>query len=133
VRARELLNEYDLGLPVPIASLEERRRAVPTDVWARLERVKEALVALLGPRLQEVRLFGSYARNQFDDESDVDVLILVEGLQPGERQRVVDAVLELTGWGVILAPLVLTVAQFDALRAREKLIAQDIDREGITV
>jgi predicted nucleotidyltransferase len=120
MQARERLNEYDLGLPVPIAPLEERRRGVPAEVWDRLVRVKEAVVAELGPRLREVRLFGSYARNQFDDESDVDVLILATSLQPGERQRVVNAALALTGRGVIL-------------RAREKLIAQDIDREGITV
>jgi predicted nucleotidyltransferase len=105
VQFSEPINAYDLGLPVPIAPLEERRRGVPSEVWSRLQCVKEAALALLGPRLREVQLFGSYARNQFDDESDVDVLILVEGLQPDERQRVVDTALALTGRGVVLSPL----------------------------
>jgi hypothetical protein len=32
-----------------------------------------------------------------------------------------------------LSPLILSVAQLEALRNREKIIAADIDREGITV
>lgn len=127
------INEYDLGLPVPIAPLDERRRGVSPAVWARLEESKAAVAALLGPRLREVRLFGSYARNHQNDESDIDVLILVDGLQPAEVNPIVDAAYLLKGDGLVLAPLVLSVAQLDALRAREMLIAQDIDREGITV
>ena len=40
---REEINEYDLGLPVPIASLEERRRGIPAAVWDRLHRAKAKL------------------------------------------------------------------------------------------
>jgi len=35
--------------------------------------------------------------------------------------------------GILLSPLILTKAQLDSLRARELLIAQDLDREGITL
>ena len=125
------ISEYDLGLPVPIASLEERRRRVPPAIRARLERTKASVAALLGPRLREVRLFGSYARGQFTDVSDVDVLILVERLDEGDRERIVEAVVR--AGGIILSPLILTTAQLDSLRARELLIAQDLDREGITL
>lgn len=127
------LNEYDLGLPLPLASAEERRRAVPPAVWERLGEVKRALAALLGRRLRDVRLFGSYARGQFDEESDVDVLILVDDLRPEERAAIVDLVLGRSGRGVLLSPLVLGTAQLDELRARERLIAEDIDREGLGV
>jgi hypothetical protein len=75
------------------------------------------------------------APSRQNDESDVDVLILVDGLQPSEVDAIVDAI-SLLGMGIdglILSPLVISVAQLDALRARERLIAQDIDREGITV
>jgi uncharacterized protein len=130
---REEINEYDLGLPVPIASLEERCRGVPPTVWATLRQIKEDLSSLFGPRLRAVVLFGSYARNQFDDESDVDVLVLIEDLRPGERDRVIDATVRRSTGDVVLAPLILTVPELDALRAREMLIAQDIDREGIVI
>jgi predicted nucleotidyltransferase len=128
---RAEINEYDLGLPMPLAPLAERRRGVPQELWARLERTKARLAALLGPRLREVRLFGSYARGEPTGESDVDVLVLVERLEEGDRDRIVEAVFD--AGGALFAPLVLTVEQLDRLRARELLIAQDLDLQGITV
>jgi predicted nucleotidyltransferase len=130
---RDEINEYDLGLPVPIAPLEERRRGVPPPIWAALRRLAEALAAILGDRLRPLVLFGSYARNQHDEESDVDVLVLVEELRPGDRDRIIEAAVRCSTADVILAPLILTVAELDDLRTRELLIAQDIDREGIVV
>lgn len=128
-----LLNEYDLGLPLPLAGEEERRRAVPSEIWDRLSEVKRALGALLGSRLRDVRLFGSYARGQFDEESDVDFLVLVDDLRREERAALVDLVVHLSGRGIILSPLVLGTSQLDELRAQERLIAEDIDREGLSV
>jgi len=125
------LNDYDLGLPARLAPLEERRRAIPPAVWVRLQRMSAAVSAVLELRLREVRVFGSYARGQFDDESDVDVLLLVEHLEPGERDRVLDVAVRCSGAGIVLSPLILTVAELDSLRARELILAQDLDREGI--
>ncbi len=130
---REEINAYDLGLPVPIAPLEERRRGIPAAVWDRLGQAKAQLSELLGTRLREVRLFGSYARNQFDDESDVDVLVLTDPIEYDEHDRALRALVHLSRGGAHLAPLFLTVAELDELRAREKLLAGDLDREGITV
>ncbi|MEP7121914.1 MAG: nucleotidyltransferase domain-containing protein [Byssovorax sp.] len=130
---REEINEYDLGLPVPIASLEERRRGIPAAVWDRLHKAKAKLGELFASRLHELRLFGSYARNQFDDESDVDVLVLTDPITVEEHDRAFSALLEISGGGIYMSPLFLTVAELDRLRAREKILAQDIDREGITV
>jgi uncharacterized protein len=129
----EEINAYDLGLPVPIAPLEERRSGVPAAVWDRLARAKARLVELLGASLHEVRLFGSYARNQFDDESDVDVLVLTDPISRDEHDRALSALVRLSRDGVYLSPLFLTLADLDGLRAREKLLAQDLDREGIPV
>jgi len=130
---REEINEYDLGLPVPIAPLEQRRRGVPAAVWAALRRFEQDLTAFLGGRLQQVVLFGSYARNQFDDESDVDVLVLIEALEPADRDRIIETAVRCSTADIILSPLILTVTQLAALRAREMLIAADIDREGIVL
>ena len=130
---REEISAYDLGLPVPIAPLEERRRGIPVAVWSALRRFADALSADLGRALLKVRLFGSYARNDFDALSDVDVLILVESLSPAGRNRIIDRAVESSTSDVILAPLILPAPELDALRARGMLIAQDIDREGIDV
>ena len=38
---------------------------------------KEALQALYGERLREVILYGSYARGDYDDESDIDLMVVL--------------------------------------------------------
>ena len=43
-----------------------------------LERVVAGSKAVFGENLHSVILFGSYARGDYDEESDVDVLILVD-------------------------------------------------------
>jgi len=131
---RDQLNEYDLGLPVPIPPLEERRAQVPARVWEKLHNVKEGAAALLGSRLREIRLFGSYARGDQDDDSDADVLILTESLEAGEREKLVDITFEASlGGRPWLSPLILTVAKLDELREDEKIIAKDLEHDGIVV
>jgi predicted nucleotidyltransferase len=129
----EGITAYDLGLPVPLAPLAERRLAIPAKVWSALRRLERALVSDLGPELRGVRLFGSYARGDFDALSDVDVLVVVESLSPAERNRIIDRAVESSTGEIILAPLILTRAELEALRARGRLVALDIDREGIDV
>jgi hypothetical protein len=124
------LNEYDLGLPSPIASSDERRRALPSTVRVAITRFKGLLCQLDPAR---VTLFGSYARNQFDEDSDIDVLVLVDHLDESARGRIVDAAVECSRDGLVLSPLIMTVAQYDGLRSRELLIAEDIEREGLAV
>ena len=43
-----------------------------------LAELKQGLSDIYGPRLEGVYLFGSYARNEEDEESDVDVLIILD-------------------------------------------------------
>ena len=42
------------------------------------QRVLSAAKAILGDRLYKVILFGSYARGDFDSESDVDIFVLAD-------------------------------------------------------
>jgi predicted nucleotidyltransferase len=44
-----------------------------------LDQLKRGLVEVYGPRLRGVYLYGSYARDQADTESDVDILIALDG------------------------------------------------------
>lgn len=52
-------------------------KAVPDDPI--LARLKRELVALYGPRLKQVLLYGSRARGDHRDDSDYDVLVVLEG------------------------------------------------------
>ena len=46
-----------------------------------LREFKAALQTLYGNRLNEVILYGSYARGDYDDESDIDLMILLDDSQ----------------------------------------------------
>ena len=83
-------------------------------------------------RFLELRLFGSRARGEGHPESDLDVLVVVDGLTGAERREVGHFSGDLlTRHGVLVAPLTLSAAEIDHLRARERRIAVEIDRDGI--
>ncbi len=53
-----------------------------------LQELREALEALYGPRLKRLVLYGSHARGDATDDSDIDVMVVLEGLvRPGEEIR----------------------------------------------
>lgn len=41
--------------------------------------LKQALVQMYGERLEGIYLYGSYARGDFTQDSDVDVLVVLRG------------------------------------------------------
>jgi type I restriction enzyme S subunit len=53
---------------------------VKVDIQTLLPELKVRLGAIYGERLRGVYLYGSYARSEADEESDVDVLIVLDRL-----------------------------------------------------
>lgn len=90
--------------------------------------------SVFGPRLVRLVLFGSQARGAATEDSDVDVLVVIDQLTSVDGQEI-DAIVGdiLTRADVLLSPLVLSSARFDELRARERRLVAEIDREGIPV
>lgn len=52
---------------------------LPADVATLLDRLAHELKALYGERYRGLVLYGSYARGEADEGSDVDLLLLLEG------------------------------------------------------
>jgi predicted nucleotidyltransferase len=105
---------------------------------AGVERGLDTFVTLLrerfGGRLIAVRLFGSYARGTAHEESDVDCLVLLDRVTPEDDRAITDVAGDLT-WqaDVVIAPLIMSVDQFEAWKASERRAALEIDREGVTL
>jgi predicted nucleotidyltransferase len=87
-----------------------------------------------GGRLRLVSLFGSWARGEAHEDSDLDVAVVIEDLTRLEwREAVGLAAFSLIELGEPLSPFVVSGARFDELRARERRIARDILAEGVAL
>lgn len=104
---------------------------MPPHLRPTLVRLEVALRGAFGERLSDVRLFGSYARGEANEDSDVDVLVLIDELQLDEIARVADLTSSLAlETGVALAPLPMASERFHAMRAQGRPLAEEIAREG---
>jgi uncharacterized protein len=107
-------------------------RALPHFLRAPLEAFAARLRARFGDRLRELRLFGSYARGEADEDSDIDVLVLVDDLTDSEWRTVFDDLAPvLIETGLPIAPLAMSTQRLESLRKAERLLARDLDQEGI--
>jgi uncharacterized protein len=111
-------------------TLTPGQRAVLTDFADRLR-------AHFGDRLERVVIFGSRARGDVHEESDIDVLVLVrEPLEAEGRassvawQLLADATKAATVY-VPVSLIVFAEERFSELKRRERRFALDIEKEGI--
>lgn len=89
---------------------------------------------MLGPDLKEACIFGSRARGEGNEQSDLDLALIVSAEGRARRDALYDLAFDVgLAHGVQLAPLVLEEGRFRELMRRERRIALDIAREGIPV
>ena len=111
-------------------------RRLPPLVAASLARLRAMLEARVAGRLREIVLFGSQARGDAHEESDVDVLVVVDDLTARERSAVLDMAYDAGVRGdelVIVSPLPCATAHAEDMRAREKGLMIAIARDGVPV
>ena len=93
--------------------------------------LKDVLKRFLGDRIRLV-LYGSRARGDYADESDIDIAIIVQGLTRGLKNQILNIVADIEIKHLTpLSTLVLSEEDFESLKKRERRIALDIEREGI--
>lgn len=105
---------------------------LPTRVAITARRYREALEASFPGRARTVRVFGSMARGEAHEDSDVDILVILDGASFAERGRAIDLATELgLAEGLVFAPIVLTVEEWTQLVERERALPLEVERDGI--
>jgi predicted nucleotidyltransferase len=83
-----------------------------------------------------VVLFGSHARGAAHEESDVDVLVAIDGLTEAERVEAIDCAYwvdhRADEWAG-LSPLVYSTEEVARLRRGGRRLIREIDGEGMRV
>lgn len=93
-----------------------------------------ALRVRFGDRIRELVLFGSRARGDAHEDSDVDVLVVVDGLSDWEKREVSDIAYDVNAssehW-IGISPLACSTAEVREHRLRGRRIWHDIAAEGL--
>lgn len=96
-----------------------------------LEEFKEEIGKLYGTRLKKVILYGSWARGDATEDSDIDLLIVLEGeIAPGaEIDRIIDIITEINlKYNVLIS--VYPVSEQDYSSVQSPLLI-NVRKEGI--
>lgn len=109
-------------------------RSLPAGVSHALDRFARSLRDRFGSRVSEIVLFGSHARGEATEESDVDVLVTIDEMTHEERVEVIDLATatdrSAPDW-VGLSVLVYATSQATHMRDGGRRLFKDIDREGV--
>lgn len=109
-------------MPVPSANIQPL-----------LADLRAALEDLYGDRLVRLVLYGSHARGEAHDASDIDVLVVLKGpVQPGREIRRMSRVRTQIGLEYESAVSLLPVSEAD-YRNRASAWLQNAQQEGVTL
>lgn len=93
------------------------------------EQFLEALEDL--PGVSEAILFGSVARNEESADSDVDVMVIVDGDGGRVREEVIDRAYDVTlETGIYVSPKVLSREEYEELRDAGSMFLERVMEEG---
>jgi type I restriction enzyme S subunit len=98
-----------------------------------VRKARDGLAALYGDRLKSVYLFGSYARDEADEDSDIDLAIVLRGpVDSSEERERADGVLSSLSleYDCLLMAVYISEEEY---RTAPRAIHRSIVREGVPV
>ena len=108
-------------------------REIPHRVQKILKETRNELQKIYSDRLKEIILFGSYARGDFMNDSDIDIILLLEGVKDISTER--EKYLPITSRLSLKYDTVISVVPFDSqffYQKRTPLIL-NVNKEGIRI
>lgn len=95
-------------------------------------RFADALRARYSDEVLDVRLFGSCARGEVHEDSDVDVAVVLERLDWRTRCDVIDLATDIgLEHDLRLSPTLFDRATFEHWRTQQRPLVMDIERDGV--
>lgn len=95
---------------------------------------RDAIRSRWGARVRDVRVFGSRARGEGSEDSDIDILVIVDDFAGGIRRDIYGAAADyLPTHEIVLSPLVMSQAQYDSMKLRERLLIREIEQDGVAI
>ncbi|MBI2346906.1 MAG: helix-turn-helix domain-containing protein [Deltaproteobacteria bacterium] len=140
IKAREIpAVRIGKSFRIPESELERRLHitskgaVVPKIVRNFVDRLQHSALA---KKVTDVILFGSYARGEPDEDSDIDMLVLHRGLSPTEEVAMSDleeAAAAATGYADDLQIMKWTIERWNTLANHRAGIVRTIQTEGISL
>ncbi|NOT03646.1 MAG: nucleotidyltransferase domain-containing protein [Anaerolineales bacterium] len=104
---------------------------MPANIQKILKKFKQSLTRLYGDRIKRIYLFGSYARGDYEDGSDLDVLIVLDTFRfhNTEISRTADLVSDLSlQYLITVSPMFMR--ERDWISGKKPLL-RNVKNEGI--
>jgi predicted nucleotidyltransferase len=97
-----------------------------------LEKLAAELRRHFGDSVVDLRLFGSVARGESHEGSDVDVAVVLADVDWESRRAVIDLASDISlATGLSISPTIFARETWDRFRAQERPLVMDIEREGV--
>lgn len=101
-----------------------------------LGKYRVAITEIFGEKLDRIVLFGSYARGDFNQNSDMDIMILAD-VQPEEISYYADIVYDITydfeeKYGMEINPCVQSIVTYDQWKKAYPFF-MNIEKDGVNV
>jgi predicted nucleotidyltransferase len=111
----------------PITAEEALRRLTSEERRA-VEEFRAQLRARYGARLRDLRLFGSRARGEAHEESDLDILVLLDGTDLATLTAIVELAMSISPW---LSPHVFDFDCYHAPVSRATGFYRELRKESV--
>ena len=109
------------------------KKKIPQTIKIILADTKAHLKKIYGDALKDIILYGSYARGDFTEGSDIDLIILLEDIKElaAERKKYFDAIWELNlKYDTVISIIPL---REDEYRTRRLPLILNAKREGFSI
>ena len=95
---------------------------------------KKLLQKKIGPDLQEIKLYGSYAREQAGPYSDIDILILLTKVSEARKNKILDSKIEVfKKYDILVSPYIMSVKNYQAEKKIPTLFSQFVENEAVNM